>query len=109
TAIISLSSLNPDELTRLQLVPREYGFITKNVPLTTTAELINDLQGVLTGNAGEMLQTALWNGGFYLWRSGISPNMQAGIDKAATLISSGVVKAKLDEISTVMSDSEAWR
>ena len=109
TAIISLSSLNPDQLTRLQLVPREYGFITKNVPLTTTAELINDLQGVLTGNAGEMLQTALWNGGFYLWRSGISPNMQAGIDKAATLISSGVVKAKLEEISTVMSDSEAWR
>jgi anthranilate phosphoribosyltransferase len=73
------------------------------VPLTTTAELINDLQGVLTGNASELLQTALWNGGFYLWRSGISLDMQAGIDKAGTLFSSGVVRAKLEEISSLLS------
>ena len=102
TAIIGLSSSNPEILTRLQLAPREYGFITKNVPLTTTEELIKELQGILTGNPSELMQTALWNGGFYLWRSGICSDMQAGIDKAAELISSGVLAAKLKAINTLI-------
>jgi anthranilate phosphoribosyltransferase len=102
TAIIGLSSSNPEVLTRLQLAPREYGFITKNVPLTTTEELIKDMQGILTGNPSELKQTALWNGGFYLWRSGICSDMQAGIDTAAELISSGVLAAKLKAINTLI-------
>ena len=102
TAIIGLSSSNLEILTRLQLAPREYGFITKNVPLTTTEELIKELQGILTGNPSELMQTALWNGGFYLWRSGICSDMQAGIDKAAELISSGVLAAKLKAINTLI-------
>ncbi|BAZ86301.1 anthranilate phosphoribosyltransferase family protein [Dolichospermum compactum] len=102
TAIIGLSSSNPEVLTRLQLVPREYGFITKNVPLTTTEELIQDMQGVLTGKANELMQTALWNGGFYLWRSGICLDMQAGIDKAAELITSGLLGAKLHQIKMLL-------
>ena len=102
TAIIGLSSSNSEALTRLQLAPREYGFITKNVPLTTTEELIKDMQGVLTGNSSELRQTALWNGGFYLWRSGICPDIQSGIDKAAELISSGLLTAKLQAINTLL-------
>jgi anthranilate phosphoribosyltransferase len=102
TAIIGLSSSNPEVLTRLQLAPREYGLITKNVPLSTTKELIKDMQGVLTGKSSELMQTALWNGGFYLWRTGICSDMQAGIDKAAELISSGLVAAKLQQINTLL-------
>ena len=102
TAIIGLSSSTSEALTRLQLAPREYGLITKNVPLTTTEELIKDMQGVLTGNSSELRQTALWNGGFYLWRSGICPDIQSGIDKAAELISSGLLTAKLQAINTLL-------
>jgi len=102
TAIIGLSSSNPEILTRLQLAPREYGFITKNVPLTTTEELITEMQGILTGKASELMQTALWNGGFYLWRSGVCSDMQAGIDTAAELISSGVLAAKLKATNTLI-------
>ena len=102
TAIIGLSSSNPEVLTRLQLAPREYGFITKNVPLTTTEELIKEMQGILTGKTSELSQTALWNGGFYLWRTGICSDMQAGIDTATELISSGVLAAKLKAINTLI-------
>ena len=102
TAIIGLSSSNPQELTRLQLAPREYGLTTKNVPLTKTEELIKDMQGVLTGKASELMQTALWNGGFYLWCSGICPDVQTGMHKAAELISSGLVAAKLKQINTLI-------
>ena len=61
------------------------------------------MQGVLTGKASELMQTALWNGGFYLWRSGICPDMQAGIDKAAELITSGLLAAKLHQIKMLLS------
>ncbi|MEY3223628.1 MAG: glycosyl transferase family 3 [Cyanobacteriota bacterium] len=102
TAIIGLSSSDSDALTRLQLAPREYGLIPKNVPLSTTEELIQDMQAVLTGNPGELMQTALWNGGFYLWRSGICPDMPTGMDKAAELITTGVVAAKLQQVKMLI-------
>ncbi|TAF09259.1 MAG: hypothetical protein EAZ77_05680 [Nostocales cyanobacterium] len=98
TAIIGFSSSKTQELERLHLVPREYGFTTKNVPLGTTEELIKDMQSVLAGEASELMETALWNGGFYLWHSGICPDMQTGINKAKELFNSGLVAAKLQEV-----------
>ncbi|MGM3305639.1 anthranilate phosphoribosyltransferase family protein [Anabaena sp. WFMT] len=95
TAIIGLSSTNSQELERLQLAPRDYGFTTKNVPLGTTEELITDFQAVLAGKPGELMQTALWNGGFYLWLSGICPDMTSGIAKAEELFISGAVANQL--------------
>ncbi|AFY32545.1 anthranilate phosphoribosyltransferase family protein [Calothrix sp. PCC 7507] len=98
TAIISLSSASPQQLERLHLVPREFGFTTKNVPLSTTQELLVDMQTVLGGKSGELMQTALWNGGFYLWRSGICLDMPEALAKAEELFTSGAVAAKLQEL-----------
>lgn len=103
TAIISISSsTTPQELERLHLVPRDYGFTTKNVPLNTTAELISDMQAVLLGKPGELTQTALWNGGFYLWRSGICPDIPAALAQAEELFTSGAVAAKLQQLIQVL-------
>jgi anthranilate phosphoribosyltransferase len=83
----------------LHLTPRDYGFTTKNVPLSTTQELIADMQGVLHGKPSELMQTALWNGGFYLWRCGICSDMREGIAKVEELLTSGVIAQKLQELS----------
>jgi anthranilate phosphoribosyltransferase len=101
TAIISLSSASP-ELERVFLSPHDYGFTTKNVPLGSTEELLTQMQDVLAGNSSELQQTALWNGGFYLWRSGICADMRSGIAKAEELLNSGVVAAKLQELIQVV-------
>ncbi len=101
TAIIGLSSAS-GQLERLHLVPRDYGFTTKNVPLGTTEELLAEMQAVLAGNPTELTQTALWNGGFYLWQSGICPDMRSGIAKAEELLISGVVASKLQQLSQVV-------
>lgn len=98
TAIISLSSATLQELERLHLVPREYGFTTKNVPLGTTQELLADMHAVLHGKSGELRQTALWNGGFFLWRSGVCSDMPKALAKAEELFTSGAVAAKLQEL-----------
>ncbi|PMB19410.1 hypothetical protein CEN47_23240 [Fischerella thermalis CCMEE 5319] len=47
----------------------------------------------------ELMETALWNGGFYLWRSGICSDMPAGIAKAKELLTTGAVAAKLQEVT----------
>jgi anthranilate phosphoribosyltransferase len=96
TAIIGLSAT--PELERLLLSPHDYGFTTKNVPLETTEELITETQAVLAGKPGEFMQTALWNGGFYLWRCGICVDMRSGIAKAEELLTSGAVANKLQEL-----------
>ncbi|MBD2201406.1 anthranilate phosphoribosyltransferase family protein [Calothrix sp. FACHB-1219] len=98
TAIIGLSSPT-GEIERLHLAPRDYDIPAKNVPLGTTEELLTEMQAVLAGTATELMETALWNGGFYLWRSGISPDMRSGIATAKELFMSGAVADKLKQLS----------
>jgi anthranilate phosphoribosyltransferase len=108
TAIIGLSSQDTSQssgIERLHLVPREYGFNNQNVPLETTSALVAEIQATLAGKPGELMQSALWNGGFYLWRSGVSLNMDAGITKAKELITSGAAAQKLQEISSLLTVS----
>ncbi|MBD2437060.1 anthranilate phosphoribosyltransferase family protein [Nostoc sp. FACHB-110] len=103
TAIIALSA-SPD-LERLLLSPHDYGFTTKNVPLATTEELITQIQDVLAGKPGELMQTALWNGGFYLWQSGICSDMRSGIAQAEELLTNGAVATKLQELVQAVNSS----
>ncbi|MEM9923498.1 MAG: anthranilate phosphoribosyltransferase family protein [Cyanobacteria bacterium P01_D01_bin.50] len=97
TAIIGLGNA-ANSIERLLLVPREYGFITKNTPLNSTDELVSQMHLLLQGKPSEILQTALWNGGFYLWRSGICGDMWSGLAKAEKLFSCGAVLEKLREL-----------
>ncbi|NJL63912.1 MAG: anthranilate phosphoribosyltransferase family protein [Methylacidiphilales bacterium] len=113
TAIIGLGNTSVRDnqglipIERLHLAPREYGFTSQNTPLASTPELINQIQATLAGKRSEMMQSALWNAGFYLWLSGICQDMQAGITKAEELISRGLVAQKLQEISqTITAISE---
>lgn len=101
TAIIGLGNAD-GSIERLHLSPREYGFSSQNVPLETTTELITAIQEILTGKSGELMQTALWNSGFYLWRCGICSDIRIGICKAEELLISGTVMAKLQELIQVI-------
>ncbi|MEB3179915.1 MAG: anthranilate phosphoribosyltransferase family protein [Nostocaceae cyanobacterium] len=108
TGIIGLSAPGTGEdpklapIERLHLVPRDYGFAGHNVPLTTTEELVANIQDVLQGKPSELMQTAIWNGGFYLWRSGIVKDIPTGIAQAKELLTSGVVAQKLQELSAAV-------
>ncbi|WP_414544370.1 anthranilate phosphoribosyltransferase family protein [Nostoc sp. CCY0012] len=104
TAIIALSQA-PQQIERLFLSPHDYGFTTKNVPLGNTEELLAEIQGVLAGEPSEFMQTALWNGGFYLWRSGICSDMPSGIALATELFTNGTVAAKLQELKQMVNSA----
>lgn len=88
---------------RLLLHPRDYGFEGKEVALDSAPELVQEMQAVLQGNKSELMQAAIWNGGFYLWHCGLAPDLSSGLTQAEALLNSGQVAQKLQEISRVIS------
>jgi len=70
--------------------------------LISTPELISQMQSVLAAEESEMMQAAIWNGGFYLWRMGICPELNSSLLKAKRLLTSGQVAEKLQQLSHVI-------
>ncbi len=104
TAIIGLAiDSETDEnglapIERLHLSARDYKFTSHNVALGSKEELIIEIQNILQGNSSELMETALWNGGFYLWRTGISTDIKSGIKTSQELLKSGAVAQKLQQL-----------
>ena len=97
TAIVG--SIDNNKFARLHLNPRDYGFGGHNPPLSSTAELLENLQALLQGQPSELMQSALWNGGFYLWHFGLTSSLEEGFATAQTLLASGKVALKLQELN----------
>lgn len=98
TAIIAMGNPGQADLERLLLHPRDYGFGGDDVPMLATPDLVREMQAVLAGESGELAQSTVWNGGFYLWRCGVCESLEAGFDRVHTLLSTGVVQQKLAEV-----------
>ncbi|MEG4207761.1 anthranilate phosphoribosyltransferase family protein [Microcoleus sp. Pol7_A1] len=102
TAIIGIAK--PDaEFERVLLAHGDYGFSSTNPAFESASELLKQMQEVLLGKQSELMQSAIWNGGFYLWRSGVCLDMSSGLIEAETLLSSGQVVQKLEEVSKAVS------
>lgn len=99
TAILGLGQ--PDaEFKRLHLHPRDYGFEGKNVAFESLEEAIAAIKTVLSGQPSELMQSTVWNGGFYLWRCGIVASIEAGIAEARDLLCSGQVRKTLNALQS---------
>lgn len=90
TCIIGMHNFGPEpSFERLLLHPRDYGFAAAEVPLLPTPELVAAMQAVLQGEPGELLEAAVWNGGFYLWQCGHCADLEAGFVTARQILTSG--------------------
>lgn len=99
TAIIAISQPDVSEgFERLLLHPRDYGFAHQELPLDSTPELIQQTQHVLNGKPTELMSVAIWNGGFYLWRCGVCPDLATGFAKAESFLTEGYALQKLQDI-----------
>jgi anthranilate phosphoribosyltransferase len=86
------------ELERVFLHHYDYDLSNVNDPLLSTPELITSFQTVLQGDPSELLKSAIWNAGFYLWQSGIVSDTSAGMKLAQELLTSGAVSRQLSLI-----------
>jgi anthranilate phosphoribosyltransferase len=86
------------ELERIFLHHYDYGLSNINPPLLSAPELMSDLATVLLGEPSELLNSVLWNAGFYLWHCGGAIDMAAGMKLAQELLTSGAVSQQLEKI-----------
>jgi anthranilate phosphoribosyltransferase len=83
---------------RLLLHPRDYGFAGTDLALGSTSELVESMQALLNGQPSALTEAAIWNGGFYLWQSGHSADLETGLAAAKDLLVSGRVAQTLAEL-----------
>jgi anthranilate phosphoribosyltransferase len=104
TVIIGLNgpSGGIEEFERLHLSPRDYSFAGRNVPLESVSQVVADMQAVLAGKPGELMQSALWNGGFYLWRCGVCKDMNSAIATAEEILIKGQAAQKLKQVQAAV-------
>jgi anthranilate phosphoribosyltransferase len=88
---------------RLHLHPRDYGFAGEEVPLVPTPQLMEQMQQTLQGLPGELMEAAVWNGGFYLWQCGVCPGLEAGLSYARESLANGQALEKLSELKSAIS------
>lgn len=93
TAILGLGQ--GDQLERLHLHPRDFGFEAVNVPLNSAETVLQQMRETLEGKPSEFMQSTLWNAGFYLWRCGASSSVATGITQAEALLTQGRVQQTL--------------
>ncbi len=81
---------------------RNYGFKEKDVILESVTKSIEEIQLVINGSICSLWESAIFNGGFYLWRLGLCEDLQTGFKKAETLLVEGAVKEKLQQLQAVV-------
>lgn len=96
TAIIGMGQ--GEKFDRLTLVPRDYGFAAKELPLVPLDQLAAEMKSALKGEPSELLQAIVWNSGFYLWRAGACTSIEAGFSQAKAILELGQAERKLQQV-----------
>ncbi len=97
TAIIAIGK--PDgSFERLLLHPADYELNGSDLTLESTQIAIAEIETVIQGNNSQLFPAAILNGGFYLWRFGICPNLEAGFSLAEAMLKKGEVANQLKQL-----------
>jgi anthranilate phosphoribosyltransferase len=90
------------ELERIFLHHYDYDLSNVNPPLVPTPELIADFATVLKLQPSELLNSVVWNAGFYLWHCGATNDISEGMKLARELLISGAVSDRLAKIKELV-------
>ena len=105
TTIVTVSEPeSPEGFEYLKASPREYGFQGKDVAIESETQLLTEIDRVVQGKESKLMQAAIWNGGFYLWRGGVCGNIGEGIKRAEELLKSKSMKQKIEEIKAAIQE-----
>lgn len=107
TAIIGLAGGDSQpSFERLLLNPPDWGFTAGDVILESPQQCLAEIQSAIAGKPGHLWDSAIFNGGFYLWRSGVCQDLPAGFARAEALLRQGKVAAKLEGLCNTFGSSE---
>jgi anthranilate phosphoribosyltransferase len=100
TAIVGLGQpKEPPMFERLLLNARDYGFNATDVSFDSSEGAIAHIKEAIQGKACDLIDAAIFNGGFYLWRCGVCEDVKTGFAQAEAMLKQGKVAEKLEEVS----------
>jgi anthranilate phosphoribosyltransferase len=88
---------------RLILRARDHGLGAPEVPLESVAQWQRQALDALDAT-GPLRSGLIWNGGFLLWRAGISESLQAGLTRAERLLEDGAVERRRRRLADALAD-----
>ena len=91
---------------RLILRARDHGLGAPEVPLESVAQWQGQARDALAAS-GPLAAGLVWNGGFLLWRAGISESLQAGLTLAERLLEDGAVEQRRRQLAGELADGLA--
>lgn len=86
TAIVGMHT--SFEQQRILLHARDYGFGQPVETAFLEPSYLTTLKDTIQGKTTDLNHTAIWNGGFYLWHSGVAKTLEEGITLAKELLQS---------------------
>ncbi len=101
-AIVGVHRAGQAEVERIFLHHYDYELSNLNPPLIPTPELMASFATVLQGEPSELLNSVVWNAGFYLWHCGVASDVKTGMLQARDLLSSGAVSQQSAKIRALV-------
>ncbi|MDR1969393.1 MAG: anthranilate phosphoribosyltransferase [Burkholderiaceae bacterium] len=100
-AATMVGELNNGEIIEYEIHPEDFGLpmqSNRSLKVETPEQSLAMLRGVLEGQGGAARDIVLLNAGVALYAAGVTPTIQAGIEKARAALASGAAKAKLAQV-----------
>ncbi|WP_069789960.1 anthranilate phosphoribosyltransferase family protein [Cyanobacterium sp. IPPAS B-1200] len=105
TTIVCINSSDKEEgYEYLKIHPEEFGLTRHDIELKDYDSYYQELHKLVQGQQSTLLESAILNGGFYLWRCGYSPSLKEGINNVKDLLKTDKLLTKLEEIKAVLSN-----
>ncbi len=104
TGIIALSQPEKD-FERLLLDPYQSGFGGSDSTFESNPAAIALIKETIQGQNNQLFPTAIFNGGFYLWRFNLTNTLESGFALAEQMLTTRKVAHKLSELQSVLKDS----
>ncbi|AMA09315.1 anthranilate phosphoribosyltransferase family protein [Picosynechococcus sp. PCC 73109] len=95
TIVVTNQTESADGFVYLKPNPYDYGLGGEDIHLESPEQYYQDLAALLQGQPSPLSDSAVWNGGFYLWHCGQVKDLQSGLDLAQTWVKTGKLQATL--------------
>ena len=95
-----------DESSFLKVNPSDYGLKGSDTPLENHSSYFSQLKDTIAGKLTDLTDSAILNGGFYLWRCQVTETIEAGFEMAENLVTSGKLQDQLQVIQNAIMSSK---
>lgn len=95
TIVATYDSHSRDNVKYLKPNPYEYGLGGADISFDSPEEYFEQLVNLIQGQDSPLTNSAIWNGGFYLWHCGVTEDLATGIQQAQAWLHSGELQKTL--------------